>query len=197
MRSARNSTKKGISTWRWVCRIPTNLYALFRGCALEITPEGKTLAIASGLRSPAGIGPNEHGALMYIESQGPWNCACSLKAVTPGCFEGHPASFNWYKYAPELGPVPEMPKSGSKIIVEKERVKQLVPYAVIFPYIRMGRSITGFTINRTKGKFGPFEDQIFLGDYTLSIIMRATTEQVNGVWQVPAIRSARGFRQES
>ena len=120
---------------------------------------------------------------MYIESQGPWNCACSLKAVTPGCFEGHPASFNWYKYAPELGPVPEMPKSGSKIIIEKERVKQLVPYAVIFPYIRMGRSITGFTINRTKGKFGPFEDQIFLGDYTLSIIMRATTEQVNGVWQ--------------
>ncbi len=76
-----------------------------------------------------------------------------------------------------------MPKSGSRIVIEKERVKQLVPYAVIFPYIRMGRSITGFVVDRTKGKFGPFEDQIFLGDYTLSIIMRATTEQVNGVWQ--------------
>ena len=76
-----------------------------------------------------------------------------------------------------------MPKSGSRVIIEKERVKQLVPYSVIFPYIRMGRSITGFTVNRTKGKFGPFEDQMFLGDYTLSIIMRATTEQINGVWQ--------------
>ena len=54
---------------------------------------------------------------------------------------------------------------------------------MIFPYIRMGRSITGFVVDRTKGKFGPFEDQIFLGDYTLSIIMRATTENVNGVWQ--------------
>jgi len=158
-------------------------HALFRGFVLKITPDGKTVPIASGLRSPGGIGTNEHGALFYIESQGPWNCSCSLKAVAPGSFQGHVASFNWYKYASEMGPVPEIPKSGSRIILEKERVKQLVPYAVIFPYIRMGRSITGFTVDRTAGKFGPFEDQMFLGDYTLSILMRATTEQVNGVWQ--------------
>lgn len=160
-----------------------NSYALFRGFVLKVGKDGKTSAVASGLRSPGGIGANEHGALMYIESQGPWNCSCSLKAVAPGSFQGHPASFNWYPFAPEMGPVPAMPKSGSRIITEKDRVKQLTPYAVIFPYIRMGRSITGFTIDRTKGKFGPFEDQMFLGDYTLSVIMRATTEQVNGVWQ--------------
>lgn len=160
-----------------------NSYALFRGFAMKVTPDGKTKAIASGLRSPGGIGYNEHGALFYIESQGPWNCSCSLKAITPGSFQGHPASFNWYKYAPEMGEVPVVPKSGSRIVIEKERVKQLTPYAVIFPYVRMGRSITGFVVDHTKGKFGPFEDQMFLGDYTLSIIMRATTEKVNGVWQ--------------
>jgi hypothetical protein len=160
-----------------------NSYALFRGFVLQVKPDGKTQAIASGLRSPGGIGYNEHDALFYIESQGPWNCSCSLKAITPGSFQGHPASFNWYKYAPEMGSEPEQPKTGTRIITEKERVKQLTPYAVIFPYIRMGRSITGFEVNRTKGKFGPFDDQLFLGDYTLSIIMRATTEQINGVWQ--------------
>jgi hypothetical protein len=154
-----------------------------RGFIMRVSPRGKTTAFASGLRSPGGIGHDEHGQLFYIESQGPWNCSCSLKAVTPGSFHGHPASFVWYKQAPELGPVPETPKSGSRIITEKEHVKQLVPYAVIFPYIRMGRSITAFTVNRTGGKFGPFENQLFLGDYTQSIIMRATTEQVNGVWQ--------------
>ena len=158
-------------------------HALFRGFVMKVTPEGKTLAMASGLRSPGGIGPNEKGAMFAIESQGPWNCSCSLKPVSPGAFLGHPASFHWYKHAPEMGPVPAMPKSGSRMIVEKERVKQLALPAVIFPYIRMGRSITGFEVNRTLGKFGPFEDQIFLGDYTQSIIMRATTEQVNGVWQ--------------
>ena len=47
----------------------------------------------------------------------------------------------------------------------------------------MGRSITGYVVNKTNGKFGPFENQIFLGDYTQSIVMRATTEKVKGVWQ--------------
>ncbi len=160
-----------------------NSRALFRGWVIQVTPGGESIPIASGLRSPAGIGPNEHGALFYIESQGPWNSSNSLKAITPGGFMGHPISFNWYEYAPGMGPQPEVPASGSRILIEKERVKQLVPYAVIFPYIRMGRSITGFTVDRTAGRFGPFENQMFLGDFTLSLIMRATTEQVNGVWQ--------------
>jgi len=149
---------------------------------MKITPEGKSIPIASGLRSPGGIGPNEHGALFYIESQGPWNSSCSLKFLKPGGFMGHPVSFNWYKYAPHLKE-PVKPESGTRIVTEKEKVKELVPYAVIFPYIRMGRSITGYVVDRTAGKFGPFENQIFLGDFTQSIIMRATTEQVNGVWQ--------------
>jgi hypothetical protein len=160
-----------------------NSRALFRGWVIQVTPTGESVPIASGLRSPGGIGANEHNELFYIESQGPWNSSCSLKAVSPGSFMGHPASFNWYPYAPHMGPQPEQPESGSRIIVETERVEQLVPYAVIFPYIRMGRSITGFTVDRTGGTFGPFEDQMFLGDYTLSLIMRATTEQIEGVWQ--------------
>lgn len=158
-------------------------HALNRGFIMKVAPDGKTTAFASGLRSPGGIGFDEHGSLFYIESQGPWNCSCSLKAVSQSSFHGHPASFNWYPYSPELGPVPESPKSGNRIVTEKQRVKQLVPYAVIFPYIRMGRSITAFNVDHTGGKFGPFENQMFLGDYTQSILMRATTEQINGVWQ--------------
>ncbi len=157
--------------------------ALFRGWVLKITPEGETIPVASGLRSPGGIGPNETGALFYIESQGPWNSACSLKAVTEGSFHGHPVSFNWYPFAPNLGEAPNVPESRTRIITERERVPELTPYAVVFPYIRMGRSIMGFDIDRTGGDFGPFKDQMFLGDFSLSVILRATTEQVNGVWQ--------------
>ena len=156
---------------------------LFRGWAMKVTPEGKTIPIASGLRSPGGIGFNETGDLCYIESQGSWNSSCSLKFIDEGSFMGHPISYNWYPYAPDMGPAPAEPKNGSTILAEAARIPELVPYSVIFPYIRMGRSISGFEINRTKGKFGPFEDQMFLGDYTLSLVMRATTEKVNGVWQ--------------
>ena len=155
----------------------------FRGWALKITPDGKTIPLCSGLRSPLGVGPNEHGAMFYVESQGPWNGSCSLKFLKPGGFMGHPISFNWYPFAPELGPAPVVPNSPSRMETERKRVKELVPYAVVFPYKKMGRSISAFEVNRSMGKFGPFENQIFVGDYTLSIVMRATTELVNGVWQ--------------
>jgi glucose/arabinose dehydrogenase len=86
---------------------------LFRGWIFKVTPEGKSIPIASGARSPGGIGYNEHGALFYMESQGPWNCACSLKFVKEGGFMGHPISYNWYEYAPNMGKAPVMPVSGS------------------------------------------------------------------------------------
>ena len=81
--------------------------------------------------------------------------------------------------------MPEIVSDESSVAEALPDILPVLPLkdAVIFPYIRMGRSISGFTIDRTGGRFGPFEDQMFLGDYTLSIIMRATTEQVNGVWQ--------------
>ena len=160
-----------------------NSKALFRGWALKISPDGKTTPISSGLRSPLGVGPNEQGEMFYVESQGPWNGSCSLKHLKPGGFMGHPVSFNWYPFAPNMGSEPVKPNTPSRMETERKRVKELVPYAVVFPYKKMGRSISGFEVNRSGAKFGPFENQIFVGDYTLSIVMRATTELVNGVWQ--------------
>lgn len=160
-----------------------NSKALFRGWALKLTPDGQTIPLCSGLRSPLGVGPNEHGEMFYVESQGPWNGSCSLKHLKPGGFMGHPISFNWYPFATNMGPEPVQPNTPSRMETERQRVKELVPYAVVFPYRKMGRSISAFEVNRSGGKFGPFENQIFVGDYSLSIVMRATTEQVNGVWQ--------------
>jgi hypothetical protein len=160
-----------------------NSKELFRGWALKITPDGQTIPVCSGLRSPLGVGTNEHGAMFYIESQGPWNGACSLKYLKPGGFMGHPISFNWYPYAPNMGPVPVMPNTPSRMEIERKRIEQLVPPAVVFPYKKMGRSVSAFEVDQSRGKFGPFAGQIFLGDFSLSIVMRATTEQVNGVWQ--------------
>lgn len=155
----------------------------FRGWCLKITPKGKAIPICSGIRSPGGVGPNEQGVMFYAESQGPWNGSCSLKVLKPGGFMGHPISFNWYDLAPNLRRPAVEPESQSRIEIERKRVPELVPYAVVFPYIKMGRSISGFEVNHTEGKFGPFDNQIFIGDFGNSIVMRATTEQVNGVWQ--------------
>lgn len=156
---------------------------LFRGWAVKITPDGKMIPVCSGLRSPGGVGANAEGAMFAIESQGPWNGCCSLKHLKEGAFLGHPASYNWYQFAPGMKAPAVEPDSGSRIHIEKKRIKEMLPPAVQFPYIKMGRSISGFQLDKTGGKFGPFENQLFLGDYTLSLIMRATTEKINGVWQ--------------
>ena len=156
---------------------------LFRGWAVKVTPDGRMIPVCSGLRSPGGVAANAEGAMFAIESQGPWNGSCSLKHLKPGGFLGHPASYNWYPFVEGMDAPALEPNSNSRLLVEKKRVKELVPPAVLFPYIKMGRSISGFSLNQTKGKFGPFDDQLFFGDYTLSLIMRATTEKINGVWQ--------------
>ena len=156
---------------------------IFRGWAVKVTPNGKMIPICSGLRSPGGVEANKEGVMFCIESQGPWNGSCSLKHLKEGAFLGHPASYNWYKFAKGIDTPKIEPQTNSRIAIEKKRVKKLVPPVILFPYIKMGRSISGFRLNQTKGKFGPFENQLFFGDYTLSIIMRATTEKINGVWQ--------------
>ena len=156
---------------------------LFRGWAVKVTPQGRMIPICSGLRSPGGVGVNAAGVMFVTESQGPWNGCCSLKPLQQDGFLGHPASYNWYRFAPGVKAPEVEPQSGSRMAVERKRVKELVPPAVKFPYIKMGRSISGFRLNQTGGRFGPFENQLFLGDYSLSLVVRATTEQVNGVWQ--------------
>ena len=181
----------------WVALCLSKSYhseAPFRGWCLKITPEGETIPVCSGIRSPCGIGPNEHGVMFYAESQGPWNGSCSLKVLQPGGFMGHPISFNWYELAPEMGPAPGRAPIPTRVWRSNENgCKELVPYAVVFPYKRMGRSISGFMVDRTGGKFGPFENQIFIGDFSLGVVMRATTEQVNGVWQGACYPFREGF----
>lgn len=167
----------------------------YRGWAFRITPDGETIPIASGVRSAGGVAPNEHGVMFYVESQGPWNGACSLKHLKPGSFVGHPIAFGGYDLplGKQLGERPLEPENRSRLIDEADRIEQLVPYAVIFPYRRMGQSITAFRVDESDGRFGPFAGQLFVSDFSLSLVMRATTEQVNGVWQGACYPFREGF----
>lgn len=167
----------------------------FRGWAFQITADGRSVPIASGIRSAGGVAPNEHGVMFYAESQGPWNGSCSLKHLRPGGFMGHPISFPAYdlSLAASMGGKPLEPNNESRLRSECERIAELVPPAVVFPYRKMGQSITGFRVDRSAGRFGPFAGQLFVGDFSLSVVMRATTELVDGVWQGACYPFREGF----
>lgn len=167
----------------------------YRGFAFQVTADGRSIAIASGIRSAGGVAPNEAGEMFYVESQGPWNGSCSLKHLRRNGFMGHPICFPGYDLplAATMGPRPVEPNDESRLTAECARIEQLVPYAVVFPYRRMGQSITTFRVDPCAGRFGPFAGQLFLGDFSLSIVMRATTELVDGVWQGACYPFREGF----
>ena len=165
----------------------------FRGWAVRVTPDGRTIPTTSGIRSPGGIGFGCDGTVLYTDNQGPWNGSCALKELRPGEFVGHPGGFKWYDLAPEMGPRPEEPRSGSRWAEEMKRIPQYRPAAVVFPYDLMGKSAAGVVCDTSRGKFGPFAGQVFVTDQSHSFLMRCALERVDGILQGACIPFREGF----
>jgi hypothetical protein len=155
----------------------------FRGWCLRVGPDGKAVPTVSGIRSPGGIGTNHLGDMFYTDNQGPWNGTCWLKHLKPGGFVGNPSGNKWYSIAPGMGPRPKDPTSNSRVMTEWKKMPEFVPPVVGFPYGKMGQSASGIQNDGSGGKFGPFKDQLFVGDQTWSTVMRVFLEQVEGVYQ--------------
>lgn len=172
----------------------------FRGWALRITPDGKMIPTCDGIRSPSGIGFNAKGEIFYTDQQGSWNGTCPLRQLIPGEFEGNPEGLKWFddpRTAPLIQaagiPRPPQPHSNSRLVEEAKRIPELHPPAVYFPYYKLGQSSTGILCDLTDGKFGPFGEQLFVGDLTHSMVMRVFLEKVKGRYQGVAFPFRRGF----
>lgn len=148
--------------------------APYRGWCFQITPDGKFVPFAAGLRSPAGIGINSRDEIFYTDNQGDWNCTSSLHQVIKGRFYGHPSSL--IDHPDYVG------KNLNRISLEEYDRLRHRP-AVYIPQGELANSPGEPTFNETGGKFGPFEGQVFIGDQTKSNVMRAVLERVGGEYQ--------------
>ena len=166
---------------------------LYRGWCLRVRPDGTTIPTCSGIRSPGGIGMNAEGDVFYTDNQGPWNGTCGLKWLRPNSFQGNPTGNKHYATTSAIGDRPQDPKSGSRIMVEAEKIPELEPTAVLFPYNKMGKSAAGIACDTTGGKFGPFEKQLFVTDQSASTVMRVFLEKVKGHYQGACIPFRKGF----
>ncbi len=182
----------------WVATCLTGSFSSnvpYRGWALRVTSDGKTVPTTYGLRSPGGIAFNAMGDTFYTDNQGPWNGTCGLKQLVPGKFVGHPGSNKWIKDAePFRGITAVQPKDDSRMMVEASKNPDLVPTAVLFPYGKMGQSASGIACDTTGGKFGPFENQLFIGEQTHSTVMRVDLEIVAGQYQGACFPFRAGFQ---
>ena len=142
-----------------------------RGWVLKITPEGKTIPYAIGLRSPNGIGFDTAGNLFVADNQGDWVSTSALYHIEEGKFYGHPASLVWTQNWAGENPFYMPLKS-----LDKMRTRA----AVLFPQGIMANSPAQILCDTTAGKFGPFAGQLLIGEMNRERIVRVMLERVGG-----------------
>lgn len=169
-------------------------HTLWRGWCVRTPPGGRTEGWAAGFRSPCGIGTNAEGDIFVTDQQGNWFGTNPLLHVRKGAFFGHDQS------------IPDTRLPGSPVhdpgtlpqnITTAEAIEKVPGYcapAIWFPYVKMGQSPTGFRCDLTGGKFGPFENQLFVGEFVFSGINRVFLEKVDGEYQGACFPFANGFQ---
>ena len=121
------------------------------------------------------------------DNQSDWVPTGSLYHVRKDHFFGHPASLVWKKEwknrDPFNAPITELDKMRTRA-------------AVLFPQGIMANSPSQPLVDMTKGKFGPFSGQMFIGEMNRDRILRVMLEKVGGEFQgacIPFI-DGRGLR---
>jgi hypothetical protein len=153
----------------------------FRGWSCRVTPAGIFEPFASGLRSPAGLGIDPQGRLLYTENQGEYVGSSKISYLVKGEFYGHPSG---------LVSLPGMKPGSPEIAFEKWQAKTH-PFAIWFPHNKIANSPGNPTWDLTGGKFGPFSGQMFVGDQTLSTLAHVASERIGDVDQGTMVIFAR------
>ena len=146
----------------------------YRGWIMKLTSSGKLEPYCSGFRSPNGQGFDGEGNLFVTDNQGDWVGTSPLYHVEPGKFYGHPASLVWEKGWTRGNPF-NLP------VEELDRMRAKA--AVLFPHGIMANSPSEPRCDITRGKFGPFAGQLFVGEMNQGRIVRVMLEEVDGEWQ--------------
>jgi cytochrome c551/c552 len=198
--------------WRGESRVP------WRGWTMKISPDGKLEPWATGMRSPCGLGMID-GELFYDDNQGDWMGSGGVWHVKKGSFTGHPAGLRWTSQANSpvkltsekfLSTIDERrirkegqyvkpenirdEKSPNFLFAMKKEIPEITLPAVWLPHGILGISNSEILKDETGGKFGPFSDQIFVGDQGQSKIMRVMLEKVNEEYQGVAFDFRSGFQ---
>ena len=134
---------------------------------------GKFTPWANGLRSPAGLATGPDGRLWYSDNQGEFVGTSKIFILEQNKFYGHPSS---------LVDLPGMTPDSPEISWSKVSDKRATPI-ILLPHNKVANSPGNPAWDKTKGKFGPFADQMFIGDQTQSNLLRINTEIIEGAEQ--------------
>jgi azurin len=168
----------------------------WRGWLLKFDDNANMKPIATGLRSPAGYIALKSGDIFYTENQGDWVGSGRMTHLETGDFAGNAEGLVWSQdpESPVKLKQTDIPDTGEPMYEVAKRVPGLKVPAVWFPHTLMGISTSDIAEDMTKGAFGPFEGQLFVGDQGHSKIMRVMLEKVKGRWQGICFPFREGFQ---
>ncbi len=167
--------------------------ARWRGWGMKVTPAGQLVPVCAGMRSPCGLGANREGDMFYTDQQGNWVATNSLHHMREGAFFHHPEALaSMAQTGSPITGINEIP-NGLPFPEALKKLPQLKPPAVWFPYKKVGQSATDIMLDSSGGKFGPFDGQLFIGEFTLSSINRVFLEKVGGEYQGACFPFREGF----
>jgi hypothetical protein len=167
--------------------------ARWRGWGMKVTPAGRLIPICAGMRSPSGLGANREGDMFYTDQQGNWVATNSLHHMRDGAFFHHPEALaSMSEPGSPISDISQVP-NGLPFPEALKKLPQLKPPAVWLPYKKVGQSATDIMLDNSGGKFGPFDGQLFIGEFTLSSINRVFLEKVGGEYQGACFPFREGF----
>lgn len=155
----------------------------WRGWSIKVDAQGNWQPVSGGFRSPSGIGLNADGAVFASEQQGNWFAAGALLHVRPGVFHGHAAALKFCDLPGATFKKPSQLPQNLTVVQAAKAVPELELPAVWLPYRKMGMSATDILCNTNGSKFGPFENQLFVGEFTMSGVNRVFLEKIKGEYQ--------------
>jgi hypothetical protein len=158
--------------------------APWRGWVYRSDRKGHFQPLASGFRSPCGIGMSPDDELFITDNQGDWVADCALYHVREGNFYGHPAS---------LPARPDFTKDKVHSMRADDFDEFRSPPAVWLVREAIANSPGSPIWDTSKGKFGPFEGQMFIGDQRQSNYFRSGVEKINGEYQGWCVDFLRGL----
>lgn len=166
----------------------------WRGWAMRLTPAGGLEPMAAGFRSPSGLGTNAEGDVFCTDQQGNYWGTNPVLHLRKGAFFGHKAALADVERPGSPVPPPgELPEGITVAELAARNPRYALP-AVWLPYPKIGQSATGIACDVSGGKFGPFAQQLFVGEFTLSRVTRVFLEKVGGEYQGAAFRFLDGLQ---
>lgn len=146
--------------------------------------------LAGGFRTPNGLEVGPNNEVYVTDNQGIFNPSNKLIRLTPGSFYGH------YLYNDEKGRAAAFqPKD---VIAETGDVTRMTPPTLHLPQGGVARSpAQPHVIRGRKGVLARYNGQILLCDFTSGQILRASLQEVEGIWQGVVFKHTSGAADEN